>query len=194
MGTPDSREYDRLKDRGFRPYSVGHRRMYEKAIASMSGPQDIFEAGFGIGWGLDQMVAAGVAGKYYGVEPNRDSYAYVAERYALDVSANGLPRLFLHNTPFDDAVLDELSNDGVEYDHAFCIEVIEHVPADGHLAFIKRLHAVAPTLWLSTPCIRRNAKEGVRPTEEWEAMLYAGGFSRVTVDRSEWTYLYKCER
>lgn len=37
MGTLDSREYDRLKGRNFKPYTQGHRNMYELPLARMKG-------------------------------------------------------------------------------------------------------------------------------------------------------------
>jgi 2-polyprenyl-3-methyl-5-hydroxy-6-metoxy-1,4-benzoquinol methylase len=191
MGTLDSREYDRLKDRNFRDYSEGHRHMYLSAIDQI-GAEDrsvsIFEAGFGIGYGLKQMLAADIVGRYVGCEPQVDSYNYTVKEMAEEALAE---RLTLVHAPFGEDMVDAYKG---EFSHAFCIEVIEHVPLELHADFIGRLAAMlAPsgTLWLSTPCSKRNAREGVRTTEEWEAML-RHQFGEVTVDRSRWTYLYRC--
>jgi len=191
MPDMDSREYDRLKERGFKDYSLGHRRMYLSAIDQMDAADrafSIFEAGFGIGYGLKQMLAADVVGRYVGCEPQVDSYNYTVGEMAEVPLAD---RLTLIHSPFTE---DMVSAYGADFEHAFCIEVIEHVPLDLQADFIARLAAMLTpggTLWLSTPCKLRNAREGVRTTDEWEAMLRQQ-FGEVTVDRSQWTYLYRC--
>lgn len=183
MGTPDSREYDRLKHRKFKPYSVGHQRMYLKAMAQMTGPARIFEAGFGIGWGLDQMAGKqGCISEYVGVEPNKDSFSYVAGRY------DGNPYIHLINSKFGPAATAGF----VAFDYAFCIEVIEHVPATDHLDFLKDLRALGCPLFFSTPDIRVNPKEGVRTSDNWKELLVAAGYPMIDIDTSEWTYLYTC--
>lgn len=199
MGTADSREFDRLKGRKFKPYSLGHQRMYTKAIDGIKAdklngsPADIFEAGFGIGWGLEQMLAAGVVNSYVGCEPQVDSFNYVEKT----VMAQRWPRaegVWLRHEPFGSALVESMLSDGVApFEHAFCIEVIEHVPLDDHLAFLQNLHNVAPVLWFSTPDIRTSPKEGVRTTLEWKGLLHLAGFDTVDVDSSEWTTLYHCK-
>lgn len=192
MGTLDSREYDRLRARKFRPYSLGHQRMYTKAIESIGSPADIFEAGFGIGWGLEQMLSAGVVNSYVGCEPQVDSFKYVDKT----VIPERWPRaegIWLRHEPFSGTLVTELLSEGIApFDHAFCIEVIEHVPMDDQQAFLGDLYNMAPKLWFSTPDIRRAPKEGVRTAEEWKAMLHQAGFEQVDVDASEWTTLFAC--
>lgn len=196
MGTPDSREFDRLKQRGFKPYSVGHQQMYFTAVermeASAKGARArIFEAGFGIGFGLQHMLARDVLEAYVGVEPNKRSYQYVAQDLGL------LPdtRLALINGKFDDDVVVEFATtaDDPEYsfDVAFCIEVIEHVPMDDQEMFLRNLKRMAPRLFFSTPDIAKSPKEGVRTTDEWVFMLTAIGF-KVDVLTKHWTHLYEC--
>jgi 2-polyprenyl-3-methyl-5-hydroxy-6-metoxy-1,4-benzoquinol methylase len=183
----ESFEYDRLVERGFRPYSRGHRRMYEKPIAELvaegwsgRGGVRVLEAGFGIGWGLDQMsMVPGLLQSFVGYEPNKDSFAYVKGRHA---EANVLLLNFTFEPNLDPA-----------FDVAFCIEVIEHVPGDHHDSFLRGLHMMAPRLYLSTPCARKKPTEGVRTQQEWTDML-RGIFARVDVDDSEWTTLYTCHR
>lgn len=192
MGTLDSREYDRLKERNFHDYSEGHRHMYLSAIrqiATEAKPVSIFEAGFGIGYGLGKMQEAGIVGRYVGCEPQVDSFNYTAKRFS-DAEQAGLNYTLIH-APFSD---DLVNTHGADFEHVFCIEVIEHLTLDRHAEFIANLRAMlvpGGTLWLSTPCKRRNAREGVRTTEDWEAMLCAE-FQHVDVDRSRWTYLYRC--
>lgn len=192
MGTLDSREYDRLKARKFKPYSAGHRAMYEKAIAITKqehGTADIFEAGFGIGWGLETMLGAGVVNSYVGCEPNSDSFTYtngLLSKYSHE-------GIWLKHEPFSASLAATLLSDGVApFDVAFCIEVIEHVPMDEQHAFLRGLWDMAPTLFFSTPDINRVPKEGVRTTDEWVRMLHKAGFEKVEVDRTQWTHLFTC--
>lgn len=194
MGTLDSREYDRLKGRNFKPYSAGHRAMYEKGVAITQrdhegGTANIFEAGFGIGWGLEYMLAKGVVNSYVGCEPNADSYNWTGKQ-VVKYNHEGL---WLKHAPFSPSMAEDLVRQGVApFDVAFCIEVIEHVPMDEQLAFLKGLYQMAPTLFFSTPDIDRVPKEGVRTTAEWSKLLHRAGFRSVEVDRSQWTHLYVC--
>ena len=201
MGTPDSREYDRLKERGFKPYSKGHREMYEKAIRDMNtwggygnpppsplkhpAGARVLEAGFGIGWGLDRMLHESVLRSYVGYEPNKDSFDYVKGRY---LPGGPVDLLFL-NLPFE-------PNLDPAFDVAFCIEVIEHVPMDKHEAFLAGLRQMAPVLYFSTPDSHKVPREGVRTMDQWLAMLLRVGYDsrKLHFDDSEWTTFYRCER
>lgn len=184
MGTSDSREYDMLVRRKFKPYSLGHRMMYTLPITTELGGNKhrIFEAGFGIGWGLEQMIKAGVIESYVGCEPNKDSYNYVAKTYK---GAN----LTLLNEPFSPELAKKHAGG---FDYAFCIEVIEHVPGEKHVEFLRGLKGIAPVVFFSTPDIRKAPKEGVRTTEEWVDLLKEAGFKMVSVHDREWTHLYTC--
>lgn len=180
MGTLDSREYDRLVERNFGPYSEGHRKMYDIPIAKLAGRQySIVEAGFGIGYGLDRMIDAEIVDRYVGYEPNADSFRYVRDQWP---QSDGM---ILVHAPF--------SRCPDPQDIGFCIEVIEHVPMDDHAAFLADLRASCERLFFSTPCVKMKPNEGVRETDEWVAMLRAAGFASVSVDKSQWTYLYECE-
>lgn len=187
----ESFEYDRLVERGFKPYSKGHRRMYESAIERMgriAGPRGarVFEAGFGIGWGLGAMLDADVLREYEGCEPNVDSFAYTAKTFADHERASSL-------TLFNSAFRLPLSGGSRSFDFAVCIEVIEHVPAGGHLAFLRDLRLMAPTLFFSTPDKTRVPREGVRTYLDWLGLLAQAGFPSVECDRSNWTDLYVCQ-
>lgn len=197
MGGYESKEFDRLKGRNFRLYSAGHRKMYHKAIEVIGKPSRIFEAGFGIGYGLQKMLAANVVQEYCGLEPNKDSYDYVAHARGPGgvpgLALASRPDVELINSEFSQHVADRLTTAGVApYDEAFCIEVIEHVPAHLHLQFLIALRQMAPRLWLSTPDSSRS-KEGVRTERDWTVLMKQAQFERVEVDKSEWTYLYRCE-
>lgn len=195
MGTLDSREYDRLVERGFKPYSAGHRRMYEKAMATMyrdgPTPARVLEAGFGIGYGLDQMVASlGLLKSYVGYEPNKDAFDYVHARYPMASTPRSRPdytNMLLLNLPFR-------PNLDPAFDYAVCIEVIEHVPMEGHLDFLRGLCAMAPVLCFSTPDIVRQPREGVRAAGEWLDLLTRAGYVSLVMDASEWTNYYEARR
>lgn len=176
MGSLDCNEFENLRNRNFKDYSLGHRIMYEVPIRLLTGGRHrILEAGFGIGWGLDQMMKAGCIERYVGYEPNKDSFNYVAERIKE-------PNIELRKGGFERQK---------PTDHVFCIEVIEHVPMDAHARFLADLRAsTAGTLWMSTPDVRKHRSEGVRTCDEWKAMLQAADFSDVTVHREQWTVLF----
>ncbi len=180
----ESHEYRRLVERGFRPYSRGHRAMYLTAIdrlKKLGTPVSIFEAGFGIGYGLDEMLAAGIVERYFGCEPNLESFRYVMQRHGH------APRIDLVEEPFASAT----GLRGAPYDAAFCIEVIEHVPMHEHEWFLRCLRDRSPRLFLSTPDSRKSS-EGVRTMGDWLAILQTAGWERIDVDTSHWTYLYDC--
>lgn len=187
----ESKEYDRLVRRKFKDYSVGHQRMYTKAIDGIklahSNPVRIFEAGAGIGFGLTKMVEAGVVHSYTGCEPNRASYDYTA---GLVAGFKPLRHIDLYHDSFDQTMADGLTAHG-QYDEAFCIEVIEHVPMDKQLEFIIALRQMAPRLWFST-ADKTQSKEGVRTQKEWATLLKQARFTDIRVDVSEWTHLYEC--
>ena len=152
--------------------------MYEVPIRLMTGKKwKIREAGFGIGWGLDRMIEAGVIGEYAGCEPCRESFDYVKKAHGSKEN------LTLTHAGF--------SHDGKKYDHVFCIEVIEHVPMDGHEDFLSALRASTNgTLWMSTPDKRKHPCEGVRTCDEWRELLRIAGFGDVTMHREQWTVLF----
>lgn len=206
MGRPantpyESTEYDRLVKRKFKPYSLGHQRMYTKAIERIHAelPRTevaeararIFEAGFGIGFGLQKMVEAGIVESYTGCEPNRASYDYTA---GIVAGLKPLERIHIYNESFGQVLADRMAEHGFEqypFDEAFCIEVIEHVPMDQHLEFLIALRQMAPRLWFSSPD-KTKSREGVRTIKEWTTLLKQARFEKVDVDVSEWTYLYEC--
>jgi 2-polyprenyl-3-methyl-5-hydroxy-6-metoxy-1,4-benzoquinol methylase len=183
----ESREYDRLVERDFKPYSRGHQVMYLQSIADILAERGerntrVLEAGFGIGWGLDKMVEANILRSYVGYEPNKDSFNYVRGRYPI---TNSLALLL--NLPFE-------PNLDPAFDVAFCIEVIEHVAMADHVEFLKGLHRMAPRLYLSTPDKDKVPREGVRTKDDWVMRLMEAGFTKVDVMTKEWTYLYRCTR
>lgn len=189
MGGYESKEYDRLKRRGFKPYSQGHQNMYNLAIEQIGKPSRIFEAGFGIGFGIQKMLEAGVVKSYSGCEPNTASFLYVQNE--LKLASEVAPFVTLYQDVFDTVMAEGLTAHG-RFDDAFCIEVIEHVPMTQHLQFLIDLRRMAPRLWFSSPD-KDKSKEGVRTTREWKTLLKQAKFDVVKVDQSNWTYLYICK-
>jgi len=186
-----SREYAKLKKRGFKPYSEGHRIMYDfplqllRRVRRSERPLDILEIGFGIGYGLDAMVEGKVIRDYIGYDPDQGSFDYVSNRYKDDT------KIHLYHRPFE---YDPSMR--CHADHAFCIEVIEHVPPGAHLQFlvdISKCMKDRGTLWLSTPCEVRVPEHGVRPEHEWVDLIKKAGFKNCTVHRDQWTNLYICQ-
>jgi hypothetical protein len=79
------------------------------------------------------------------------------------------------------------------FNHTVCIEVIEHVPLQNHLSFLRDLRMLAPSLWFSTPDIDKVPREGVRKTRDWVDLLRDAGFHDVEVNQEHWTYLFHCK-
>jgi 2-polyprenyl-3-methyl-5-hydroxy-6-metoxy-1,4-benzoquinol methylase len=82
---------------------------------------------------------------------------------------------------------------GYIFDFAFCIEVIEHVPMDDHVRFLRDLRRLSPVLFFSTPDKNKVPAEGVRTVSDWTRVIREAGFTDVSVDMSRWTYLYRCK-
>lgn len=190
----ESKEYERHVKRNFKPYSRGHRAMYETAVQAIgkTGQARIFEAGFGIGWGLNHMLEAGVVKEYVGCEPNADSFKYTNDALGMHPKVG----MLIHG-PFVPDIVEDLQvhyerDSGYPFDEAFCIEVIEHVPMGEHLDFLKGLRQLAPRLWFSTPDMVKVPKEGVRTAAAWVELLHEAGFRTVDVNTQNWTYLYEC--
>lgn len=183
----DCREYEAARKRNFQPYSRGHQIMYEGPLTLMERGDrakekfTILEAGFGIGWGLDRMIEKGVIGSYLGFEPDRGSFDYVRGRH------KSTPNLDLRHAPFE--------GQAPQFDHVFCIEVIEHVPPDDHAGFITGLRKSLKsggTLWLSTPDKERST-HGVRTASDWRLQIALAGFADITRHDEQWTTLYCCQ-
>jgi 2-polyprenyl-3-methyl-5-hydroxy-6-metoxy-1,4-benzoquinol methylase len=178
-------EYSELLRRNYGIYSLGHRLMYQVPLLLMmrsdAAPQrfSILDVGFGIGWGLEQMIEADVIERYRGFEPDQDSFEYVRNRHGKN------SRLTLLNAEFSAAD---------EFDHVFCIEVAEHVAPPALKKFLAGLRrSTRGTLWFSTPDSVRVPQHGALPAEQWSKLLRAAGFRSVTHHAEQWTDLYCCQ-
>lgn len=173
-------EYRAHLKREQQPYSAGHQVMYEVPIAMMRGTkQEILDVGFGIGWGLDRMVRAGVVDKYVGYERDYESYNFVRKRY------KGQEKIKLRRETFFGC--------SEKFQHVLCIETIEHVQSPLHADFVGALREACRddgTLWLSTPD-RTKSVHGVLKKADALALL-RGQFSEVASLEDQWTTMYVC--
>lgn len=175
-------ELNALKSRNFKDYSIGHQKMYTVPIdlltVEKAPPLDIIDVGFGIGFGIEKILNAGIVKRYYGVEPCLDSYNYVKTRYGND------NRLVLEHVGWLQA------NPPFEADYVFCIEVIEHVDEKDIPEFLKKLEAyTVKNLFLSTPN-KQTSAHGIKTTSDWRLLLKAAGFEDVVYIERQWTTLF----
>ena len=174
----DCNEYQALVDRKFKPYSIGHRRMYDAPIELMRGKKRrILDVGFGIGYGLEKMIEADIIDWYLGFEPCQDAFSYVASK------AYPRPVRFYGNAYCGQAA-------EIPFDRAFCIEVIEHCSDDEANKMLQDLRQdVSGILFLSTPPAEENS-HGKFTRAQMYSMLKEAGFRDVAVLPDQWTTLY----
>lgn len=200
-GDPDISEFDQHVGRSGRPYSLGHRIMYETPIKLFGGsPQHILDIGFGIGYGLKRMLEEKVIASYVGFEPDEKSFRHVSNEFGIGSPPLQGPSIFLIRGGFppDDVQARVIPRN---LQQAFLIEVIEHIPLDEHVRFLAAVRRVLPddgTLWMSTPDLAKN-EHGARSVgpfralDGWLSILHRTGFRNVTVHAEQWTTLYICQ-
>ena len=173
-------EYELLKRRNFKNYSLGHQRMYKAPVTLLADRRcRVLEVGTGIGWGLALMRREGVFREYVGVEPDPKAYAYTL------AASTGWEGVKLINASFPTPDVE-----GV-FDHVFCIEVVEHLPAPDREGVLRKLREhTGRMLWLSTPD-KDKSGHGVLTGAQWQEMLEASGFEVVRVEE-QWTTLFVC--
>lgn len=173
-------EYQKLKERGFQNYSLGHRAMYHAPIEMLQNTKTkILDVGFGVGYGLDLMIQKNCFSSYVGFEPDKDSFDYVCNRHGND------PRITLINSGLD---VKPIKNN--IFDATFCIEVIEHVQYDFARNFIGTVFAhTSNILFLSTPDVNKNSHGKFTHNEICNLIIESGFKSVVKID-FQWTNLY----
>jgi len=177
-------EYKNLVARKFQAYSQPHCALYG-VIAEMLSyhPARVLEVGFGIGYGIQQLIQKNCLKYYVGIEPDKENYDYVMHQSKMP----NLDRLI--NSGWLEADI------GTEmFDFTLCIEVVEHTPKNLISQFVKKLHDhTKGVLFLSTPDINTN-RHGIFTKAEIVEALKLSGFKDV-VD-IEWQIpftLYMCK-
>lgn len=181
---PRAQPFDEVKhheERQGQPYSLGHRIMYDTPAAFLRNTRGrVLDVGHGIGYGLQALLRTRAFAEYVGCEIDprcQDFAAAMPESRSRGVSLirAGWPQAAAQITG--------------QFDHAFCIEVIEHVEPAEAPAFLAAIQARARTLWISTPESDRSS-HGIYTAQEMQGLLSASGFVSIVTLREQWTTLY----
>jgi 2-polyprenyl-3-methyl-5-hydroxy-6-metoxy-1,4-benzoquinol methylase len=162
-------EYRNLVGRNFQPYSAPHRALYDVVADMLSyHPAKVLEVGFGIGYGIQQLVQKNCLSYYIGVEPDKDSFDYVEKKIKIPCTHS------IFNLGWLETLLAYH-----DFDFTLCIEVIEHLPSEMVVPFIEKLKRhTKGTLFLSTPDVHTN-RHGKFTRSEVVNMLKTSGFKDV---------------
>lgn len=179
-------EYQQLQKRKGMPYSRGHQLMYDGPIKLLSDKRhNILDIGFGIGYGLRNMILMDVINKYVGCEPDKDSFDYTYEEISKMEQKERTKRVHLQNCIFNNLI----HND--EFDYTFCIEVIEHMSESAIHELLSKVHACTKdAFFLSTPD-KHKSKEGKFTEYELTQFLMDYEF-QFSIVRAQWTNLWIC--
>ena len=170
-------EYDAMMKRKGKPYSDGHRAMYDTVGTLLRNvPASILDVGCGIGYGFEALRNCNNVKHYVGIDPDGKCIDFCQRTY----DRHAFKRLSLAEFC---AVRFEL------YDFVLCIEVFEHVPPAIRLEFLEQLRSLAKkNLFLSTPNILQH-KHGVISPPDMMDELGKVGFTTVCVEH-QWTVFY----
>lgn len=162
-------EYEHLVERKFQNYAPMHQAMYKVVVELLRDkPASILDIGFGIGYGLEQLLAANCISEYTGVESDKQSFEYVFNKFKKE-------KIFLCN--YDWVKLPE--NLIRPHDFTLCIEVIEHIDQKNVKEFLAKLaEYTSKYLFLSTPDKNTDA-HGLYTKEELRFWLGSWGFTDI---------------
>lgn len=182
-------ELQQLNKRKGMPYSRGHQIMYDAPIKLLSDSRHaILDIGFGIGYGLFNMIPMRIIKRYVGCEPDADSFDYVNNKRIdyKEMLEGDRTEINLFNLQFSDLAVREN-----EFDYTFCIEVIEHMEEGALHNLLMKVHGCTrDAFFMSTPDPDKS------PEGEW-TMTYLINtlrqfqFNPVVVT-SQWTNLWIC--
>lgn len=184
-GTRACNEFIALKERDWKPYSLGHRKMYLSMAEAITGNGEcsILDVGCGIGYGVEVLLEKGHKGTILAIDPEKDCINYLrSEKFAKLPDGVSIK----HGGLTDEGLVSG------EFDFVFCIEVVEHLnPSEIESFFAKLRKRTRKNLFLSTPDSRRYG-HGALPAHEWERILSDSGFKTVKIEQ-QWTTLFVCE-
>lgn len=170
-------EVEALRKRGGKPYSKGHQAMYRTVVELLrEAPATVNEFGFGIGYGLGELLKADCVRHYWGCEPCAEAYEHT--RAAVGVR----PEVTLVRGGWRDVEVPEA-------DYALVIEVLEHLPPEERAPFLQRLRSTTrKALFLSTPDAATSL-HGVVTPDELLTLMASCGWRAVAVS-PQWTTFY----
>lgn len=165
-----------------RQISYGHRAMYLGPAALLAGAKvSVIDVGCGDGYGYHAL---------------RESHSSLASYWGIDSNPNDIAHIQkLITEPHHIAVC----GDWLSYpehsippsDFVFCVEVLEHVPADRRRACIEKCARLARrNVFISTPPADRN-EHGRLTIPECRDLIRSVGLDVVVID-AQWTTLYVC--
>ena len=164
-----------------RHISYGHRAMYLGPAALMGGtPSSVIDVACGDGYGYHTLVRHNAIASYWGID---NTPTEIEKGRQLLVSPK-------HTMVCGDW-LTYPEADLVPADFVFCIEVLEHIPAELRKAFVEKCVRFAKrNVFFSTPPADRN-DHGRLTIPECRSLLWSAGLDTVVVD-VQWTTLYVC--
>lgn len=155
--------------------------MYLGPAALMAGTRSsVIDIGCGDGYGYHALIGHNALSSYWGIDSNSSDIAK-ARTLLTDPNHNVVCGGWL---AYPDSELEPA-------DFVFCIEVLEHVPAELRKSFVEKCARFTKrNLFISTPPADRNA-HGRLTIPECRALLQSAGLDVVVVD-AQWTTLYVC--
>lgn len=173
-------EYEHLVSRQFKDYQPMHQALYKVIVELLRNkPANILEIGFGIGYGLHELLKANCINTYFGIEKDKDCFDYV--RNYIPTKYWDSSTILLENNNW-------LTYDGVTFttyckylfDFSLCIEVIEHL--NNKEEVIQTINKISKYtkkyLFLSTPD-KNTDPHGKFTKQEVKEIILNSGFKEV---------------
>ena len=164
-----------------RHISYGHRAMYLGPAALLAGTRaSVIDVGCGDGCGYHALASADALSTYLGIDASESELAKGRE--------------LLCNPLHEMVCCDWLAYPEYKLtpaDFVFCVEVLEHVPAEKRKAWVEKCRRFARrNVFISTPPADRS-DHGKLTIPECQELLRSVGLDVVVVD-AQWTTLYVC--
>ena len=164
-----------------RQISLGHRMMYSGPAALLRHTRSsVIDIGCGDGFGYHTLVSNTAVSRYWGIDSNPNEIE-MGRKLLVDPN---------HVTVCGDW-LTYPDSEIQPADFVFCIEVLEHVPAELRKAFVEKCARFArKNVFISTPPADRN-DHGRLTIPECRDLIRSAGLDVVVVD-AQWTTFYAC--